>query len=106
MRKRKQVGDPIADCIARTNRRSYKGLGAPDPDLGIQPSDHPLYLRRDAYVFLLIGFTCLPITAIVTWATAHQPRLDAAILAPITLGSITVLALYMGITNWLRWRKH
>ncbi|MFN8597318.1 MAG: hypothetical protein U0559_14200 [Anaerolineae bacterium] len=58
MRKRKLLGDPIADYIACANRRSYKGLGSPSPDLGIKPSEHPLYLRRDAYVFLLIGLTC------------------------------------------------
>ncbi|CAG0971954.1 hypothetical protein GPROT1_01639 [Gammaproteobacteria bacterium] len=100
MSKRRRAVDPIAEYIARANRPSAKGIGSPPPELGIEPSAHPVYLRRDMVVFLLIGFTCLPLTLFLTWAATRQPILDATILAPIMFGIITVIALYAGISNW------
>ncbi len=105
MRKRKQAGDPIADYIARTNRRAYKGIGLPSPDLGIEPSQHPRYLRRDAYVNVFMGCIGLLTTVILTWAVVRQPYLDARLIAPVAFGIATGVNLYMGITKWLRLRK-
>jgi hypothetical protein len=106
MSKRRRAIDPIAEYIARANRPSAKGIGSPPPEWGIEPSGHPLYLRRDMVVFLLIGFTCLPITLFLTWAATRQPTLDATILAPLMFGIITVIALRAGFVNWRDLHRH
>jgi len=106
MSKRRRTVDPIAEYIARANRPSAKGIGSPPPEWGIEPSRHPLYLRRDMVVFLLIGFTCLPVTLFLTWAATRQPMLDATILAPLMFGIITVIALRAGFVNWRDLHRH
>ena len=106
MSKRRRTIDPIAEYVARANRPSPKGIGSPPPELGIEPSAHPVYLRRDMVVFLLIGFTCLPVTLFLTWAATREPTLNGSILAPIMLGIITIIALRAGFMNWRELHRH
>jgi hypothetical protein len=106
MSKRRSV-DWIAEYTARANRPNAHGIGSPPPWSGIEPSSHPVYLRRDMLVFLLIGFTCLPLTLILTWAASLQPAVNAGtIIAPATFGLITLIALHRGISNWRNLHKH
>ena len=106
MSKQRRAIDPIAEYIVRANRPGHRSIGAPPPELGIEPSAHPVYLKRDMVVFLLIGFTCLPVTLFLTWAATRQPTLDGAILAPIMFGIITVIALRAGFVNWRDLHRH
>jgi hypothetical protein len=71
MSKRRRAIDPIAEYTARANRPGHRSIGAPPPELGIEPSAHPVYLKRDMVVFLLIGFTCLHVTLLLTWAATR-----------------------------------
>jgi hypothetical protein len=103
---KRRSGDLIAEYIARANRPNAHGIGSPPPWSGIEPSGHPVYLRRDMLVFLLIGFTCLPVTLVLTWAATRQSTLDATILAPILFGIITAIALYAGFLNWRNLHRH
>lgn len=102
MPKRKPQIDLLAEYIQRTQRHRHKGIGFPPPWLGIEPAEHPGYIKRDVLVLMGAGIILLVFALLTMWAAIQRPAEEHIARLALVLGITAVALLLLGLRKWIR----